>query len=114
MYLFQVYSKDFSLQHTGKKDLQTIYWETVFKEDSPFQLSAGAEIFYRKQAIKETIIKKSYEEKPWIIENKRFTKETGKFFFHCPIKINYKSKSYSNPKYAISEINNTINEELSK
>lgn len=30
--------------------------------------------------------------------------------FHCPIKINYKSKSYSDPKFAIPEINGYTND----
>lgn len=126
MYLFTIYSKDFSQQSGGKKNLQTLYWNAIFESDSPIQLNGGGEIFYRQKAIKEKKIKRGYEMKPWIIENKRFTENKqlterqipsttdGKlFFFHCPIKINYKSKSYSAPKYAVSEINRVINGNIS-
>lgn len=126
MYLFAIYSKDFSQQSGGRKNLQTLYWNAIFESDSPIQLNGGGEIFYRQKAIKKKKIKRGYEMKPWIIENKRFTEnkqltegqtpsdKDGKlFFFHCPIKINYKSKSYSAPKYAVSEINRVINENLS-
>ena len=126
MYLFQISSKDSAKGSTGKKDLQTLYWNTVFQENSPFQLNGGGEIFYRKYAIKEKKVKSGYENKPWIIENKRFTENEqltkrsdgsgndGKtFFFHCPIKLNYKSKSYTKPVYAFSEISKAVNDEFS-
>jgi len=113
MYLFEISSKDNGKGKTSKKNMQTLYWNAVFEGDTTFQLNGGGEIFYRKQAIKEKKIKKGYEEKPWVIENKRFTSEDGKFFFHCPIKLNYKSTGNSNPKYALSEVNNNVNYNLS-
>ena len=122
MYLFRIYSKDFSNYSKGN-NLQTLYWSAVFLEDSPFQLNGGGEIFYRKHVIREKKGKAGYERKPWVIENKRFTEnkqltqkqgesnEDGKsFFFHCPIKLNYKAKNYSDPKYAVPEINKIVNE----
>ncbi len=113
MYLFQISSKDLGEKAIGKKNLQTLYWDAVFKEDSSFQLNGGAEIFYRKQAIKEKKIKQGYEKKIWVIENKRFAEENGKFFFHCPIKLNYKAIGNSNPKYALPKVNININEKIS-
>lgn len=107
MYLFKIYSKDNSDRSTGKKNLQTIYWQTAFEDNSPFQLNGGGEIFYRKQAIKDKKIKVGYEKKPFVVEDKRFTVE--KFLFHCPIKLNYRAKNYSKPQYALSEINAEIN-----
>lgn len=104
LYLFEI--------KTGKKKLQTRYWNEIFREYTTVQLNGGAEIFYRKTAISEKKIKHGYEEKPFVIEGKRFTEE--KFLLHCPIKINYKAKSYSKPAYAIPEINKFINEQISK
>jgi len=114
LYLFQIYSKDFATNNTGKNDLQTLYWKAIFDEYSSFQLNGRGEIFYRKQAIKEKIVKVGYEGKPWVIADKRFTLEEGKFAFHCPIKINYKAKNYSQPKFAFSEINKIINDGFGK
>lgn len=53
LYLFEIYTKDLVKDSFVGKDLQTIYWETLFDENSPFQLNGGAEIFYRKPAIKD-------------------------------------------------------------
>lgn len=108
MYLFKINSKDIIRKAGGNKDLQTLYWNSLFDVDSPFQLNGGGEIFYRKQAIKNKKVKDGYGKKPFVIESKRFTEE--KFLFHCPIKLNYRAKSYSKPLYALSEINNKINE----
>jgi len=110
MYLFEIYSKDFAHGHSGKKDLQTIYWKSLFEGSSPHQLNGGGEIFYRKQALKDKHIKKGYGNKPWVIEGKRFTEKAGKFSFHCPIKLNYKSEAKSDPKYAFPFVNKYINE----
>lgn len=114
MHLFQIYTKDFSDKSFGRKNLQTLYWQTVFTEKNAIQLNGGGEIFYRKQAIDELKIKEGYTQKPWVVENKRFSLEGGKFSFHCPIKINYKAKNYSQPKYAISEINTSLNDGIIK
>lgn len=117
MYLFQIYTKDFSGKSTGNKDMQTLYWSTVFAVNSSFQLNGGGEIFYRKQAIKDRDkkIKKGYENKKFIVDNRRFT--TDKFLFHCPVVLNYKSVSgmrngKSNPQ-AIKIIKDLINSNLS-
>jgi hypothetical protein len=112
IYLFKIHSKDDEEKNTGRKNLQTSYWQTVFEEDSPFQLNGGGEIFYRKQAINDKKVKTGYEGKSYVIENKRFTVE--KFLFHCPIKLNYKAKNYSKPEYALPEVNKQINEILTK
>ena len=110
MYLFQIHSKDFAPGASGKKDLQTIYWQSLFDSNGSHQLNGGGEIFYRKQALRDKHVKKGYEQKPWIIESRRFTLESGKFMFHCPIKLNYKSSAQSDPKYAFPFVNKYINE----
>jgi hypothetical protein len=94
------------------------YWKKTFEENSTIQLSGGAEVFYRQVAIKDKNEKKVKDKagneitKEYIIEKKRFTEE--KFLFHCPLKLNYKEKSYSKPQYAINEINTKINTVLTK
>lgn len=113
MYLFQISSKDFPSAVTKKnRDLQTMYWESLFIDGTPHQLNGGGEIFYRKQAIKEKRVKAGYENKPWVIESKRFADEYGKFSFHCPIKLNYKEKGLSQPQFAFPFVNKFINEQL--
>ncbi|MGE4443949.1 MAG: type V CRISPR-associated protein Cas12a/Cpf1 [Candidatus Altimarinota bacterium] len=102
----------------NQNKIQWNYWQETFIENSIIQLNGGAEIFFRPPGI-EKVAKKGYEGKldkktgeNYIVGNKRFSEE--KFLFHCPIKINYKSKSYSQPKYGITEINTKINEQLTK
>lgn len=48
LYVFKIHSKDYSPNVTGKKDLQTIYWEDVLNGDSLHQLAAKGEIFRRE------------------------------------------------------------------
>ena len=47
LFLFRISSKDFNECATGKKDLQTIYWENVLLNHSEHQLAANAEVFMR-------------------------------------------------------------------
>jgi len=113
IYLFEIKNQD---ANDGKKEghknnLHTIYWKALFEnnEDKP-KLNGGAELFYRKALPKSKQEKIKDNHGKEIIKNFRFSKE--KFLFHCPIKMNYKAKSYSDPKYALTEINNQINEAL--
>lgn len=74
LYLFQIYNKDFSEKSTGKKNLHTLYFESLFSkenlEDVVFKLDGGAEVFYRPASIKdpvrhrlgEKLVNKTYEE----------------------------------------------------
>jgi hypothetical protein len=110
IFVFEIYSR--------QKAMQNWYWREVFRDESTIQLLGGAEIFYRPSNDKiKRNVKRGYENKKdeitgknYIIEDKRFTVE--KFLFHCPIKLNYKEKSYSNPKFALSEVNKNINSYL--
>jgi len=132
VYMFKIMSKDFSEKSTGNKNLHSIYFSSLFDDPKRTnQLGANAQIFYRKYAIKEKKVKAGYENKPWIIENKRFTEnslltkegnergEEGKsFFFHCPLSINAASgiegisDGKPNPK-AIGLINDRVKETFS-
>ena len=173
LFIFQISSKDSKENSRGRKDLQTLYWESVLSENSPHQLCAGAEIFMRKpvdkkspvihkkgsilinkrfsdettipdelykklmafvasikqpfeneQAVKDLLFKselskiyaKEYLDKVKlriaeydIEKDKRFYGET-KYFFHCPIKLNYNLKTYGKPEYAFTEINQKVND----
>ena len=108
LYLFQIYSKDFSKNRKGygKDNLHTSYWKLLFDEenlkDIVLKLNGQAEIFFRKASVKytpEKLMSGHHAEKlkdkfsyP-IIKDKRFTED--KFFFHCPITLN--TKASSNP-----------------
>jgi CRISPR-associated protein Cpf1 len=107
IYLFQIYSKDFSpyVSKSGHLNMHTLYWKMVFDElniQNPiYKLDGGAEIFYRPISIskndrviheKNIPINKRTDSKTKsifshdIIKNKRFTEE--KFLFHVPIVLN--------------------------
>ena len=51
LYLFQLWNKDFSAASTGRPNLHTIYWKSLFAPenlaDVVTQLNGGAELFYR-------------------------------------------------------------------
>jgi len=106
LYLFQIYNKDFSKnkKSKGTDNLHTIYWKGLFEpknlQNTILKLNGQAEIFFRKASIKYTSEKlkaghhatelKGKFNYP-IIKDKRFTQ--NKFFFHCPITINFGSPS---------------------
>ncbi|MDD4180160.1 MAG: type V CRISPR-associated protein Cas12a/Cpf1 [Victivallaceae bacterium] len=102
LYLFQIYSKDFSAtkKSGGRDNLHTIYWKALFApenlEKTVLKLNGQAEIFFRQASIKydADIIRAGHHAEKLkgkfnypIIKNKRFTE--NKFFFHCPIKLNF-------------------------
>jgi CRISPR-associated protein Cpf1 len=112
LYLFQIWNKDFSEYSKGRQNIHTIYWKNLFSEenlnDVVYKLNGEAELFYRKASIKENIthpknveienknpIKNKMKScfKYDLIKDKRYTKD--KFFFHCPITLNFKAKDQS-------------------
>lgn len=114
LYLFQIYSKDFSSHSKGKPNLHTLYWKMLFEErnlaDVVFKLNGSAEMFYRKaslryekpthpahQAIKNKKPGAAKAESifPYdLIKDKRYTEDH--FEFHVPITLNFKSKDEKN------------------
>ena len=56
LFLFKIQCKDYKQESTGKKDLQTMYWEDVLADGSKHQLCAGAEIFMREPVAQESPI----------------------------------------------------------
>lgn len=102
LYLFKIYNKDFSSNKKAKgtDNLHTIYWKGLFApenlENTVLKLNGQAEVFFRQASVKycpeklktghhieELKGKFNYP----IIKDKRFTE--NKFFFHCPITLNF-------------------------
>ena len=106
LYLFQIYSKDFSQRKkgSGNDNLHTSYWKLLFDpenlQDVVLKLNGQAEIFFRKASVALTGSQKAkghhYNELKNkfsypIIKDRRFTED--KFFFHCPVDLNFKAPS---------------------
>ncbi|MFI4910395.1 MAG: type V CRISPR-associated protein Cas12a/Cpf1 [Sedimentisphaeraceae bacterium JB056] len=111
LYLFEIYSKDFSPYSKGRPNLHTSYWKLLFNQnnlnDLVLKLNGQAEVFFRKASLdkkknevvihrknealanKNPLSEKKYSKFDYdIVKDKRFTKD--KFFFHCPITLNFK------------------------
>ncbi len=107
LYLFKIYSKDFSPHSKGRPNLHTLYWRAVFDEenlaDVVYKLNGKAEVFYRKKSLQ-------YRKEVWenghhhnqlkgkfkypIIKDRRYA--VDKFMFHVPITINFKASGPNN------------------
>ena len=109
LYLFKIYSKDFSPSSEGKPNLHTSYFNLLFEEenlkDTVFKLNGKAEVFYRKSSKQRKISHKKNElirnknpensEKTStfdydLIKDKRFTED--KYFFHVPLDLNFRQR----------------------
>lgn len=105
VYLFQLFSKDFSQNSKGMKNLHTMYFEQLFNEENNggIKLCGGAELFYRKSSIRENeriiheankAIKNKNPLNPNkesifkydIIKNRRYT--VDQYEIHIPIILN--------------------------
>ncbi|MGI6394218.1 MAG: type V CRISPR-associated protein Cas12a/Cpf1 [bacterium] len=106
LYLFQIYSKDFSQnkKNKGTDNIHTIYWKGLFSPENlkkpVLKLNGQAEIFFRKASLnyKNEIVKNGHHHEKLkdkfsypIIKDRRFTQ--NKFFFHCPIALNFGAPS---------------------
>jgi CRISPR-associated protein Cpf1 len=110
MYLFQIWSKDFSEHSSGKKNLHTYYWQMLFDQTNLkqgiYKLNGEAELFYREASIppkvthhknvsidnKDPINNKRVSTFNYdLIKDKRYSED--KYFFYCPITLNHKSKN---------------------
>lgn len=62
LYLFQLYNKDYAEGAHGRKNLHTLYWESLFSPENlnnlVLKLNGQAELFYRPQSIKKPITHK--------------------------------------------------------
>jgi CRISPR-associated protein Cpf1 len=76
IYLFKIYNKDFSPDSTGRPNLHTLYWKSIFSrenlEDTVIRLDGNAEIFYRKASISEPVKHRKGEKvvNKWDVDNK--------------------------------------------
>ena len=110
LYLFQIYSKDFSEYSKGTPNLHTLYFKMLFDEcnlkDPVYKLDGKAKMFYRFPSIKpeERVIHpknnpiknknpdKIKNESVFeydLIKDKRFTEP--QFSVHIPITVNFKA-----------------------
>lgn len=116
LYLFEIYSKDFSDKTRGKPNLQTLYWKALFEEenlkDVVYKLNGGAELFYRERSIEYSKEKwkkghhegkKEKKQKYPIIKDRRYAKDT--FLFHVSITCNFKTEKQQ-------KFNDKVNEYL--
>jgi len=121
LYLFHIYSKDFSIHSKGRKNLQTLYWKALFDEnnlkDVVYKLNGEAELFFRKASIQysDDIWQKGhhYEELKGkfqkegkhlpIIKDRRYAKDT--YLFHVPITCNFKAEG-------VTKFNDYVNKEF--
>jgi len=59
LYLFLLYNKDYAEGAHGRKNLHTLYWESLFSEENLsnlfIKLGGQAELFYRPQSIKKPV-----------------------------------------------------------
>ena len=129
LYLFKISNKDLSkrvktkendIQKKFHKNLHSLYFETLFSGNQETIDIGKGEVFYRKKAINKKEIKKGYENKDWIIKDKRFTENEsleknnktsatdGKsFFLHLSIILNY-----TKPSLISGGFNKEMNKEI--
>jgi len=89
LYLFQIKNKDWNEGSTGKKNLHTLYFESLFSKENakqgfPFKLSGNAELFFRPGSIEQTYERRNF---PREIPLKRRYSKDG-IFFHIPVQVN--------------------------
>lgn len=118
LFVFQIFSKDFSEYSKGTKNLNTIYFETIFSDenlkDPVFKLSGGAELFYRPASLKydKEIIEKGHHYEDLkdkfsypIIKDRRYSED--KYFFHVPMVINFNSENLG-PRALNEKVNSNL------
>jgi hypothetical protein len=91
LYLFQIKNKDWNDGSTGTKNLQTLYFESLFSEENiaknfPMKLNGQAEIFYRPKTDVAKLGMKTDKKGKSVINHKRYSE--NKIFFHVPITLN--------------------------
>lgn len=122
LFLFRIWTKDFSEYSKGTPNMHTLYWRMLFDErnlaDVVYKLNGQAEVFYRKASIKaeNQIIhpahhpienKNALNEKRSstfdydLVKDRRYT--VDKFQFHVPITINFKAIGQTNINPIIQE-----------
>ena len=117
LYLFEIYCKDFSEKSTGRPNLHTLYWRSLFEhenlKDVVIKLDGKAEMFFRKASIdySNNVWKEGHHAEklkgkfPYpIIKDRRYARDT--YLFHVPVTINFKKSG------AVKTFNNEVNKFL--
>lgn len=90
LYLFEIFNKDTLAKTEGKKNVHTLYLESLFSDKNLVKpilaLNGGAEIFYRASQ-KEKLEKKLDNSGKEVLDHKRYG--VDKYFLHASITINY-------------------------
>ena len=120
LYLFEIYSKDFSPKTRGRPNLHTLYWRELFTEqnlkDVVYKLDGQAELFYRKASISysDKIRRHGHhcndlkkKQKYPIIKDRRYARDT--YLFHVPITCNFQKREI-NPSVFNKEVCSYIKE----
>ena len=93
LYLFQIYSQDFSggKKKGAQKNTHTLYFEQLFSPENAqagyiFKLNGNGEVFFREATAPEKLWTKQDSKGKEVINHKRYAKD--KIFFHFPIELN--------------------------
>jgi hypothetical protein len=91
LYLFEIHNKDWNVGATGKKNLHTMYFESLFSNENiaknfSFKLNGQAEIFYRPKTDIDKLGSKKDKQGKIVTNHKRYGE--NKIFFHIPISVN--------------------------
>lgn len=108
LYLFKIWSKDFSKYSKGTPNMHTLYWRALFEENNlkkpVYKLNGEAEMFFRKKSIEPKIthpagkpIQNKNPDNPKkesvfgydLTKDRRYSLD--KFQFHVPITMNFGS-----------------------
>ena len=118
LYLFHIYSKDFSPKTRGKPNLNTVYFKMLFDKSNldsvVYKLNGSAQLFHRNQSIehKPSIWEKGHhaetKKQPYpIIKDRRYARDT--YLFHFSVTINFQSPA---PNKLAKKHNMAINRHL--
>lgn len=106
IFLFQISSKDFEGK-SATPDLQTLYRNQLFAQETNVKLNGQAEIFFRPASMKKekkNLTVNNYE----VFKHKRYTED--KLLFHVPITLWFGNSEVS--PTAPSKFNQKLNQEL--
>lgn len=127
LYLFQIYNKDFSQKKKskGKDNLHTLYWKSLFEENTIHKLNGKGELFFRPTSLQKKVthsknrsienknpnnLKKESVFSYDLIKDKRFTED--QFFFHIPITLNYKNNEKKDMNLEVNKFLKHYNENI--
>lgn len=119
-YLFEIYSKDFSVHSHGTPNLHTLYFKALFDETNSgdIRLQGGAQVFFREASLKpeDTTIhpanqpiknknplnpKKESVYSFDLIKDRRYT--IDHFELHFPVLLNAKAAGYVNLNHIVRD-----------